>query len=241
MSATRIITRPWYWLAGKIFATWARPAVQPDDPAELLSNNDATVCYVLETGGLADTLALERICEKNGLPSPSDHAQLCRRAGSASDGGHASHARLVFPQAGKDRSATTETDRRGERGGGRRRPVTGAGCDLLGTLARQGALVVQAAVLGGLGRRGAHAEVLRDGDPRQEHVVEVQRAIAIKLDRAGRPRCRGCVSQGGPYPPRPLPPAAYRDGGPRPFASRRAREPGHAQSDGAADYRGGGR
>lgn len=72
MNITGLIFRPWYWLAGKIFATWARPAVQPENPAELLQGNDAEVCYVLETGGLADTLALERLCKIHGLPSPSE-------------------------------------------------------------------------------------------------------------------------------------------------------------------------
>ena len=71
MSAARILIRPWYWLAGKIFGTWARPTVQPDDPAELLAHSTGPVVFVLETGGLADTLALERACEKYGLPSPS--------------------------------------------------------------------------------------------------------------------------------------------------------------------------
>ena len=37
------------------FTTWA---VQPDNPAELFADSDAPICYVLETGGLADTLAL---------------------------------------------------------------------------------------------------------------------------------------------------------------------------------------
>ena len=72
MNVTGLIFRPWYWLAGKIFATWARPAVQPENPAELLDGNDAEVCYVLETGGLADTLALERLCKIHGLPSPTE-------------------------------------------------------------------------------------------------------------------------------------------------------------------------
>ena len=54
--------RPLYWLAGKIFAIWARPVIQPEAPAELIDNPDAAVCYVLETGGLADMLALERAC-----------------------------------------------------------------------------------------------------------------------------------------------------------------------------------
>ena len=71
MNVTGLIFRPWYWLAGKIFATWARPAVQPDEPAGLLANSNTDVCYVLETGGLADTLALERICRLHGLPSPT--------------------------------------------------------------------------------------------------------------------------------------------------------------------------
>ena len=71
MSAARVLFRPLYWLAGKVFGTWARPTVQPDDPAELLAHSAGPVCYVLETGGLADTLALERACEKHGLPAPS--------------------------------------------------------------------------------------------------------------------------------------------------------------------------
>ena len=75
MSAARIIIKPWYWLAGKVFATWARPAVQPDDPGSLFPEDDTAVCYVLETGGLADTLALEWACRKHGLPSPTDPLQ----------------------------------------------------------------------------------------------------------------------------------------------------------------------
>jgi glycerol-3-phosphate O-acyltransferase len=72
MSALRLLFTPWYWLAGKIFAVWARPSVLPEDPAALLAGQVANVCYVLETGGLADTLALERICRLHGLPTPSD-------------------------------------------------------------------------------------------------------------------------------------------------------------------------
>ena len=71
MSAARLIFRPWYWVAGKVFGIWARPTVHPDDPAAMLGRCEGPVCYVLESGGLADTLALERICEKHGLPSPS--------------------------------------------------------------------------------------------------------------------------------------------------------------------------
>jgi len=71
MNVAGFIFRPLYWVAGKVFATWARPAVQPDDPSNYLSGDDAEVCYVLETGGLADTLALERACKIHGMPSPT--------------------------------------------------------------------------------------------------------------------------------------------------------------------------
>ncbi len=71
MSIAEQLFRPWYWLAGKIFSLWARPAVQPDSPADLLVGTDAPVCYVLETGGLADTLALERLCRIHGIPPPT--------------------------------------------------------------------------------------------------------------------------------------------------------------------------
>jgi glycerol-3-phosphate O-acyltransferase len=72
-----VLFSPLYWLAGKIFAIWARPVIQPDEPAELVSDPNAAVCYVLETGGLADTLALERACKIHGLPSPSSSFRCC--------------------------------------------------------------------------------------------------------------------------------------------------------------------
>ncbi len=71
MDIAGTLSRPLYWLAGKIFAIWARPAVLPEEPREILNPADAEVVYVLETGGLADLLALERICRKRGLPSPT--------------------------------------------------------------------------------------------------------------------------------------------------------------------------
>jgi glycerol-3-phosphate O-acyltransferase len=79
MSIAGFLLRPLYWLAGKIFAIWARPAIQPEAPAELVSNPDAAVCYVLETGGLADMLALERACKLHGMPSPSESFRCCGR------------------------------------------------------------------------------------------------------------------------------------------------------------------
>src|SRR5690606_2550533 len=72
MSAGNLLFRPWQRLAGRIFASWARPVIQPEDPAALLAEANAPVCYVLETGGLADTLALDNACRKHGLPSPHD-------------------------------------------------------------------------------------------------------------------------------------------------------------------------
>jgi glycerol-3-phosphate O-acyltransferase len=79
MSFVTIIIRPLYWLAGKLFAVWARPAIQPESPAELITDSEAAICYVLEYGGLADLLALERACEKSGLPSPNQSFEYCGR------------------------------------------------------------------------------------------------------------------------------------------------------------------
>ena len=73
----RFFLRPLYWLAGKLFSIWARPTVQPEAPAELFEDSDAEVCYVLESGGLADLLALERACAQNGLPSPTESFEYC--------------------------------------------------------------------------------------------------------------------------------------------------------------------
>ena len=72
MNPGRLLFRPLYWLAGKIFATWARPAVAPDQPSELFPDTKVPICYVLEDGGLADSLALERLCRKHRLTSPTE-------------------------------------------------------------------------------------------------------------------------------------------------------------------------
>ena len=76
MSVAERLFRPWYWLAGKIFSLWARPEVQPEDPAAMFADSDAPICYVLETGGLADTLALERLCRIHNLPSPTSSLEF---------------------------------------------------------------------------------------------------------------------------------------------------------------------
>lgn len=77
MKIAGFIFRPLYWLAGKVFSVWARPAVQPDSPALIIADSDAAVCYVLETGGLADVLALERACAEHGMPSPTEPFEFC--------------------------------------------------------------------------------------------------------------------------------------------------------------------
>ncbi len=77
MRIAGFITRPLYWAAGKIFSLWARPMVQPEVPAELIDDGNAAVCYVLETGGLADLLALEKACGVHGLPSPTEAFEFC--------------------------------------------------------------------------------------------------------------------------------------------------------------------
>ena len=77
MNIAGLIVRPLYWLAEKVFSLWARPVVQPEVPSELITDRDAAVCYVLETGGLADVFALERACANNGLPSPRSSFEFC--------------------------------------------------------------------------------------------------------------------------------------------------------------------
>ncbi len=77
MNVAGLILRPLYWLAGKVFSIWARPAIQPELPAEYITDSEAEVCYVFESGGLADVLALERACAMHGMPSPTDSFDFC--------------------------------------------------------------------------------------------------------------------------------------------------------------------
>ncbi len=77
MHVSGFIFRPLYWFAGKIFSIWARPTIHPDDPGEYITDPEAAVCYVLETGGLADILALEKACAQHGLPSPTEPFEFC--------------------------------------------------------------------------------------------------------------------------------------------------------------------
>jgi glycerol-3-phosphate O-acyltransferase len=77
MNIAGLFFRPLYWLAGKVFSIWARPAIQPDTPSELFADSDAEICYILENGGLADVLALERAAAQHGLPSPTESFEFC--------------------------------------------------------------------------------------------------------------------------------------------------------------------
>ena len=77
MDVAGFFFRPLYWLAGKVFSIWARPAIQPETPAEYITDAEAEVCYVLESGGLADVLALERACALHGMPSPTESFDFC--------------------------------------------------------------------------------------------------------------------------------------------------------------------
>lgn len=45
----------------------------------MFADAGAPICYVLETGGLADMLALERLCRIHGLPSPTASLDFCGR------------------------------------------------------------------------------------------------------------------------------------------------------------------
>ena len=77
MNIAGLLIRPLYWLAGKVFSIWARPAIQPEIPTELITDSEAEVCYVLENGGLADLLALERAAAVHGMPSPTQPIEFC--------------------------------------------------------------------------------------------------------------------------------------------------------------------
>ena len=77
MNYAGLITRPFYWLASRVLSLWARPVIQPDEPYSLITDSSAAVCYVLETGGLADLMALERAARLHNLPSPISPFTCC--------------------------------------------------------------------------------------------------------------------------------------------------------------------
>ena len=75
MSSRRLIERSWYAALRACTSLWVRPDVLPEQPQELISS-ERPVCFVLETGSLADFLALQIVCRRHGLPTPFRHTGL---------------------------------------------------------------------------------------------------------------------------------------------------------------------
>lgn len=67
-------------ILARFVGLWVRPAVESDEVIERLrvlsQQADARIIYVLESGGLADVLTLERATQKHGLPSPNSELGL---------------------------------------------------------------------------------------------------------------------------------------------------------------------
>ncbi len=86
MANVSILERLYYGLFRKFASFWVRPAVLPDPPDFKLEPGQQ-LCFVLESGGLADLLALQIICQQHSLPLPlpSTSARLWRQ-GSANQG-----------------------------------------------------------------------------------------------------------------------------------------------------------
>lgn len=63
-------------LVSGIAGLWIRPSVLPEAPAV----TGSPVCYVLQDGGLADRIALQRACRRHGLPLPADGLPLAAGA-----------------------------------------------------------------------------------------------------------------------------------------------------------------
>ena len=69
-------SRGLYRALARTMRLWVRPELQSQSNIEriraLAADPAVRVCYVLETGGLADTLALEAACDRLELPRPTD-------------------------------------------------------------------------------------------------------------------------------------------------------------------------
>lgn len=65
--------RQWvFWLAVRVASLWIRPSVLPEQPATDIPGPGRRVCYVLPDDGLADRIALQLVCLRNGLPLPTE-------------------------------------------------------------------------------------------------------------------------------------------------------------------------
>ena len=73
-------SRRLYSALSRIMSLWVRPELAPDDHIErvraLVADPAVRVCYVLETGGLADVLALHAACRKLGLALPTSELEF---------------------------------------------------------------------------------------------------------------------------------------------------------------------
>jgi glycerol-3-phosphate O-acyltransferase len=139
MRIPSFIARPLYRFAGRVLSSWTRPAIYPENPTEYITDPDAEVCYVLETGGMADVAALDRVCEKYGLPSPLEPITFC---------GNTEHGRFIVL-----RSLEGLLFRRPRKTGSQR-------LKRLVEAAEHG--VAETALLGELGCGRPHEEILHD-------------------------------------------------------------------------------
>ena len=69
----------WFNLAGHLLEPWVRIRRDPAEPASLLLQGDAPVCYAIERDGFSDALILDRACREAGLPSPMQPLPFTRR------------------------------------------------------------------------------------------------------------------------------------------------------------------
>ncbi|MEM1264085.1 MAG: glycerol-3-phosphate 1-O-acyltransferase PlsB [Pseudomonadota bacterium] len=71
MFASSQLRRFAFSAAVRVASLWIRPQVLPETPAETIPAPGRRVCYVLPDNGLADSIALEIVCRRHGLPLPS--------------------------------------------------------------------------------------------------------------------------------------------------------------------------
>ena len=72
MSVSEQVRRFAFSLAVRVASIWIRPSVLPEEPANEIPGAGRRVCYVLADDGLADRIALQLVCLRNGLPLPTD-------------------------------------------------------------------------------------------------------------------------------------------------------------------------
>lgn len=66
------LDRLWLGLLRAPLSWWARPHVLPEDLRRRYAQHDRPICYVLNMLGVADLVALEKVCARYGLPQPLD-------------------------------------------------------------------------------------------------------------------------------------------------------------------------